>query len=208
MRAIGLGIMAIGLLLAGCAEQISSDVTRFNQLTLAPQGETVAVVAADKNLEKSMEFGQYAARLQEKLMAQGYRMPVAGTLPDIMAELDYGVTPGPAGLRDSQRSPVSVGVGMSGGSGGWHGGGVGVGVSTGFGLGGSSDGDAVFTRRLGLVMTRTRDNMRVFEGRVVSTGGTADLGQVMPYLMNALFTDFPGKNGETRKIEQPLKSAN
>lgn len=213
MKIFRLGLLAVGLVLSGCAEQISSDVTRFNQLTMpsegqltmASEGETVAIVAADKTLEKSMEFGQYAALVQQKLASYGFRAPEAGKTPDIMAELDYGLTPGPQGLRDGNRSPVSIGIGVGGGSGGYHGGGVGLGVSTGFGLGGGGEGDANFTRHLDLTMTRTADNIRVFEGRVASTGGTTDMGRVLPYLVDALFENFPGKNGETYTVKKTLK---
>lgn len=208
MRVFRFGLLAAGLVVSACTQQISADVTRFHQLSMPPAGDTVAVIAKDKTLEKSMEFGQYAALVQQKLVAYGFRAPEGGQLPAIMAELDYGVTSGPAALRDGGRNPVSVGVGVSGGSGGWHGGGVGVGVSTGFDLGGGGDrGGAAFTRRLGLVMTRTADNVRLFEGRVVSTGDTPDLNSVMPYLVDALFTDFPGKSGETRTIRKPVSTA-
>src|SRR5690606_16281177 len=140
MRILPFALLAAGFLLSACAAKISSDVTRFNQLTMPPGGETVAVIAKDKTREKSMEFAQYAAEVQQRLTALGFRPPEGGNLPDIIAELDYSVDRGPAALRDGGRSPVSVGMGVGGGSGGWRGGGVGVGVSTGFDLGGSKSG--------------------------------------------------------------------
>lgn len=206
MGAFRFGLLAVGMLLSACTQQISSDVTRFNQLTMPPQGESVAVIARDKIMEKSMEFAQYAGLVQQRLTALGFRQPENGQLPDIMAELDYGVSSGPSGLRDGNHSPVSVGVGVAGGSGGWHSSGVGVGVSTGFNLGGDDDAGASYSRRLSLVLTRTKDNVRLFEGRVVSVGDTPDLNRVMPYLVDALFTDFPGRNGETRTIKKPVSN--
>jgi len=44
-------------------------------------------------------------------------------------------------------------------------------------------------------------NTVVFEGRVESVGRDKRLPEVMPYLVEALFTDFPGESGVTREIK-------
>lgn len=205
MSAFRFGALALGVMVAGCTAQMSTDVTRFNQLSVPSSGETVAVVAADPSLNGSMEFASVAGIVQQKLGAYGYEVPLAGRSPDIIAEISYHVTHGPEGLRDNKRSPVSVGLGVGGGSGGYHGGGVGVGLSTGFNLGGGNDDAGTYRRLLTVVMTRTSDQTRLFEGRAQSVGGATSLGVVGPYLVDAVFTDFPGKNGETRTIKKPIK---
>jgi hypothetical protein len=40
----------------------------------------------------------------------------------------------------------------------------------------------------------------VFEGRAVSTGLNGAIEPVMPYMLDAVFQDFPGKSGNTRTV--------
>jgi hypothetical protein len=63
----------------------------------------------------------------------------------------------------------------------------------------------MYNRRLTMIMTRTSDNIRVFEGRAVSRGEEPDMMVIMPYLVEALFKDFPGNNGETISVQIPRK---
>lgn len=42
---------------------------------------------------------------------------------------------------------------------------------------------------------------KLFEGRVISKGTTASLPKIVPYMIEALFKDFPGPSGETRTID-------
>jgi hypothetical protein len=44
------------------------------------------------------------------------------------------------------------------------------------------------------------DLEKVFEGEVVSTGSDADLHEIVPVMIEALFRDFPGKDGEVRHV--------
>jgi hypothetical protein len=44
----------------------------------------------------------------------------------------------------------------------------------------------------------------VLEGRVTSTGSSSQISQVMPNMISALFKDFPGINGKTIEVEEPL----
>ena len=47
----------------------------------------------------------------------------------------------------------------------------------------------------------------LFEGRVESVGKDNRLADVMPYLVQAMFTDFPGTSGVTKQvtINEPSK---
>jgi hypothetical protein len=46
---------------------------------------------------------------------------------------------------------------------------------------------------------------RVFEGRALSEGLNGQLSPVMPYILEAVFKDFPGSSGSTKtvKVEVP-----
>ena len=45
------------------------------------------------------------------------------------------------------------------------------------------------------VIIKKSDETVVFEGRTVSVGRTSQLVKVMPYMVEALFQDFPGESG-------------
>jgi hypothetical protein len=44
------------------------------------------------------------------------------------------------------------------------------------------------------------DLEKVFEAEVVSTGSDGDLHEIVPVMIEALFRDFPGKDGEVRHV--------
>lgn len=191
-------LLAVAFAAAGCASKFEADVTRFHQLA-EPDSRTVAVVARDPGVDRSIEFERYAGMIRERLIAEGFTAPADGITPDIMAEVSYGVGEGRRAIRDGGDNPVSVGVGVGGGSRS----GVGVGVSTGFGIGGGSSG-STFMRHFELVLTRAADGRRLFEGRVISEGKSHDLPAVMPLMIDALFEDFPGVSGSTRSISRDM----
>lgn len=66
------------------------------------------------------------------------------------------------------------------------------------------------------VLTLTIDDLRqraaggaprhLYEGTVESTGVSNALAAIAPYLVRALFMDFPGANGQTRTIDVPVDS--
>ncbi len=185
---VWIGIAAV-LLLAGCADRLTTDVTRFHILA-PPAGETLRVVPEDPALADSPEFRAFAQLIGSRLGTYGYRPAPPGTEPDLYARISYGVRPGPVADPDAANPPVTVGVGVGG-----YGRHVGGGISTAFGL--SSSTRPLFLRELRLVLVRRADSSVVFEGRASSLGKTDRLGDVMPYLVDAMFKDFPGKSGQT-----------
>lgn len=48
---------------------------------------------------------------------------------------------------------------------------------------------------------------KLYEGKVVSSGFSDQLGQVLPTMVKALFEDFPGQSGSTRTSSQVTHSA-
>jgi hypothetical protein len=58
-----------------------------------------------------------------------------------------------------------------------------------------------FMRNLELNIVSNDDAMnRVFEGRVQSTGYDNQLPEIMPYLVTAMFKNYPGENGVTKVV--------
>jgi hypothetical protein len=198
-----IALIGLSLVASACVTRISSDVARFNMLG-KPQGETVRIVPADAEKQGSLEFAAYAAQIGERLGALGYKPSQPGDKADIEARLDYKVS---EGREKIQTRPAAFSSFRGFG-----------GFCSRFdpfcfnGFGGFYPRDevfttTVFTRALNFTMTRTTDGQQVFEGRVESVGTDRRLPEVMPLLIQALFTDFPGQNGSTKRvvIEVPQK---
>jgi hypothetical protein len=87
----------------------------------------------------------------------------------------------------------------------WYGGGYG-----GYGGYGGFDGPyqqvrayTVYQSFLDLDIRRKADNASLFEGHAKARSANDNLGVLVPNLIEAMFTGFPGNNGETVKITVP-----
>jgi hypothetical protein len=188
------------LLLAGCAApRIENDVTTFHD-EIMPAGESIRVMPADPANVNSLEFQTYANRISEELRKAGYT-PVSepDVVTDLIAEIDYSVAVSHSEINRS-RTGVSVGVGY--GFGRWYNP-WNIGVSAPiFGRESRPYGIPIYQRSLELNIVEAEDStQRLFEGRVVSDGSEGALNVVMPYLITAMFTDFPGESGTTKVVE-------
>jgi hypothetical protein len=183
---------AMALVLAGCSSSFKSDVARFHQLP-RPSGETFVIEAKDPQKQGSLEFAQYASGIAARLSALGYRQAERGAMPDLVVKLDYYVD-------DGQVETRSYGSGFYGGYyhryDPWF-----------WGYPGYYDRDirsyVMYNRRLEMDIERASGSdkgQRLFEGRVESRGRDNRLPEVMPYLIEALFKDFPGQSGITQRI--------
>lgn len=63
----------------------------------------------------------------------------------------------------------------------------------------------VFKSRLDLDIVRRADNAPLFEGQAQARSQTDELGVLVPNLIEAMFTSFPGRNGETVRITVPAR---
>lgn len=185
-------LFAALIVLSACASNVKSNVTRFHQLP-EPNGQTIEVIAMDPSLQQSIEFGSYASMVGGQLGKAGFNPP-SGNASQYVAEIAYSFE-SLQGLVAEGRSPVSVGVGVGGGS--RRGTSVGMGVSTGFG---SSSGNANYLSKFHMNITDLSTGQRVYEGHVESINKSTSLAQTMPFLINALFQDFPGKSGSSNTV--------
>jgi hypothetical protein len=90
------------LAMAGCAAPFQAQVSRFQQLP-APQGQTFAIVADNPRLDGSLEFGQYANTVAQRLAGYGYTRAVSPGDANLVVRLDYTVDKG----RDFARRRAS-----------------------------------------------------------------------------------------------------
>lgn len=212
------------LLLAGCGPMaFKADVSRFQQLP-APAGQTFIVQAANPRMQGGIEFSQYADLVEARLAQQGYR-PAEGGQANLVVTIDYGVDNGHTQVVSRP------GFGGYGGWGGWGGGfGPGWGYG-GFGRGGlygrgafygrgwyggwgdpfwyqpfgypQVDSYTVYVSHLEMRIRRSGDGRTLFEGRARARSTDDSLPRLVPNLVEAMFTGFPGRSGEDVLITVP-----
>jgi len=176
--------------LTGCSKNIVSEVTRFHSLP-APNLETIEVIPLDDNLRKSLEFGQYAELVGQYLGRHGYKPP-SHSPSQLIARIGYLARPANDGMDSGPRSSVGIGIGSGGRRSS-----VGVGISIPLGQD-KIPQDKI--RRLTLEIIQRSDGIKLYEGQVTSRG-KENMPLIMPYLVDALFTDFPGENGASNTVK-------
>lgn len=208
-RILAFSAVALGLLLAGCAQNITSDVARFHQMSGQTTGQTFRIVPFDASQENSLEFQQYAALVRGELAALGYSAVNAAVAADLDVQIDYGVSPGREKLIVRQGAGYPFGYFPYRYYNYW---GFYDPFFYGSGFRDELDTQTVYTRSLMMKIERRaaegeQPGQRLFEGRVNSVGTQNGLPEVMPYLVQAMFTAFPGESGKTTRvtIELPKK---
>lgn len=198
-------VPAAALALAGCATGFRSDVTRFQQLPAA-RGLSFAVQPLDPALSGGIEFGQYAEIVSHEMVEQGYT-PAANTeSADLIVLFDYDVDNG----KERLRSTPGFGAdpwgpwGYSGGWGRYRPGRFRYGWNDPWmwGAGGYDrvESYTVYTSSLDLQIKERGSGRNVFEGRAEALSRTNKLPYIVPNLVEAMFTNFPGQSGETVRI--------
>ncbi|MCZ8171078.1 MAG: DUF4136 domain-containing protein [Novosphingobium sp.] len=197
------------LTLSACASNFNSKVTRFSSQLPAPQGQTFAVVADDPALAGGLEFAQYARLVEARMQALGYT-PAPAETATMLVRFEYGVDKGRERVRQTPGfyDPYwSSWYGPRAGywgyrrRGGWHG------PSSAWGYGwydpwfdGGYEQYTVYTSGISLKIDRKADGQRLFEGKAEAASLSNRLGYLVPNLVEAMFTDFPGNSGETVRI--------
>ena len=208
---------------------VTSNVTQYHSLVGIPQGRTFAIVALDDNQRSSISFRQNADAVNAALTSYGLQQYTGSdpTQADYVVNLSYSVQGPNTEVRWMPTGHWGFGLGYGGGYWGrpWGWGPWGRGYGRwgwgprwGFGMGWgySSFYDPfydpfyarvrkVWIRRVEVDMYdgRTYDTDRkekVFEGRAMSEGYSPDIDAVMPYMVEAVFDQFPGQHGRTRTI--------
>lgn len=193
--------------LAACAQPFNAKVSRFQSQLPAPQGQTFAVVADDAALAGGLEFSQYARLVETQMVKQGYT-PASPEQATLLVRFDYGVDQGREKVTRSMsmyRDPFW---------GPWYGG---YGYrpyyspfyrpSRMWGYGwydpffdNGYESYTVYTSGISLKIDRKGDGARLFEGKAEAASLSNRLGYLVPNLVEAMFTNFPGNSGETVRI--------
>jgi hypothetical protein len=203
---------AMLLALAACATGLPTQVSRFQAMP-APQGQSFVIEAAKAENRGGLEFSQYADVVRRHLLALGYREASSPRDATFLVTMDYGVDNGRervVATPDLFADPWDYGgFGFRRGFGrfGYHGGfGRGFGYSPYFWGWHDPFWDydveryTLYTSFLDLNIRRTADNQSLFEGHAMARSQSNELPRLVPNLVEAMFTGFPGNNGETVHI--------
>jgi len=182
------------LMLGGCMTGLPTQVSRFNNLS-APSGQSFVIQAANPRNQGGIEFGQYAQLVRQHLLAQGFKEATAASTADLVVLLDYGVDNGQTKVTSypSYGYPYRAFRPFYWG---WY-------DPFLFDSGPEVESYTVFTSFVDMDIKRSADGQAVFEGTAKARSTTDKLPKLVPDLVEALFTNFPGKSGETVKITIP-----
>lgn len=219
---------SVPLLLAGlaaCATPFNADVTRYQTQLPAPQGQTFAVIAEDPALAGGLEFSQYASLVAAQMQRLGYTQASSPETANLLVRFDYGVDRGRERVRRTGFSDPFYdpwyGYSPFGHRGGYGYRPIGYGRYPGFYrggpwafgwhdpfFGGGYDSYTVYTSGIDLKIDRASDKARLFEGKAQALSTSNRLQYLVPNLVDAMFTDFPGESGRTVRISvAPEKTA-
>jgi len=190
------------LTLAACATPFRADVQRFVALP-DTTGQSFAVVADDPELSGGLEFGQYAALVEQRMMDLGYRRSADPAAAELIVRMDYEI--------DNGREKVVADydpfypTARFGGYYGRHR--YLYGYHDPFLFGGPAFSGyggvrsfTVYTTELDMKIDRAVDGERLFEGKAEALSRSKNLTYLVPNLVEAMFTDFPGNSGERVRI--------
>jgi hypothetical protein len=210
-----IGSLAGLTLLSACATPFEARVSRFQALP-APQGQSFTIEPSDASKRGSLEFATYAGLVTQRLQGLGFQPATAPGSGTLRVTLDYGVGPGREKVQTTpgSYSPFWGGYGLY--SRGFYGRGF---YGRGFyqpyfgGFydpfwGGGFGGPEVYSYTqfpafLTMRINRAVDNQSLFEGRAESVARTNDLTRLVPNLVDAVFTNFPGNSGEVVRVRVP-----
>jgi len=208
---LALGVAALGL--SACAEQLNTTVSRYQAMP-APQGQTFYVVPAGGMANNGgLEFQRYAGIVAQQLQARGFQPATDARSANMLVQFGYGVDRGQVRYVED---PFYYG---RFGYGGWgspyyspfyrsrFGYGYGWGWNDPFWYGGGIDSYVEYHSQIALHIRAAGTNAPLFDGRAQARSMTNRLDVVIPSLVDAMFTGFPGHSGETVKITIPRKQA-
>ncbi|PKP90532.1 MAG: DUF4136 domain-containing protein [Alphaproteobacteria bacterium HGW-Alphaproteobacteria-14] len=197
--------LALVLGVSACATPFKADVSRFAVPLPAPQGQTFAVVAEDPKLAGGLEFSLYADMVAKEMERLGYARASSPEAANMLVRFDYGVDNGRERVRSDYGGYGGYGgygaFGRFGGFGGFgHHGGYAYGLYDPYLGGGGVRSYTVYTSGIDVKIDRTADGQRLFEGKAEAVSRSNRLPNLVPNLVDAIFTDFPGGSGETVRI--------
>jgi len=216
-RAVKLAFVTLAVgALAACASPFRADVQRFQSALPAPAGQTFTVVADDPSLAGGIEFRNYAQLVADHMAALGYTPVNNPQDAQLLVRFDYGVDNGRERVRSTgfgYRDPFyswynyqpvvyrgrdgapRIAYVRSYSPFGW-----GYGWDDSFFGGRDVYSYTVYTSGVDMKIDDARSGQRLFEGKAEAASMSNRLQYLVPNLVDAMFTGFPGNSGETVRI--------
>jgi len=214
VAAIALGVSAVGL--SACAEQLNTVVSRYQAMP-APQGQTFFVVPGEGMAANGgLEFQRYAGLVAQQMEARGYTPATDPKSATMVVQLGYGIDSGQTRIVQDPFYRSRYGYGGFGydpffyprfGFGYGHGWGYSMGWDDPFWYGSGIDSYVEYHSQIDLHIRAAGTNAPLFDGRAQARSETNRLDVVIPSLVDAMFTGFPGRSGETVRITIPTRPA-
>jgi hypothetical protein len=199
--------LGVAALLTACASPITTRVTSFNQWPADAAGSTFSYITP-MDSTRQLEQATYEGYVQAELEKRGLKRAPAGENGRLQVDVATS-------SRSEEKTwlqpvyqdnmvflpPYRDAAGRVFG-GGW--------VPDPFGpryVGDRQMSMTLYTSSLRLRLLDTKGAppgkppRTVFESRAVHEGATGDLPLVVPYLVRAVFDDFPGQNGQVRTVK-------
>ena len=198
-------------LLSACASPITAKVTRFNQWPSDTAGASFSFIRPVDALN-DLEQQAYEGKVQAALEKIGLKRVAPGQVGRIQVDIVTGNSTRSKQFREAiyrdnylYHPPYRDGAGN---------------VYGGFWapdpFGSRYVGDRIVTRtvqisNLHLRLLDSQGNeaskpRAVVESRAVYEGDNEDLAVLVPYLVRAVFADFPGQNGQVRRVQFDSKT--
>lgn len=210
-------VSVLAALTVAACQQVQSQVSSFNELPPNDQGAAFFIMPL-KHQEASLEYRQYASRIEQKLIQQGYVPTNDIREAEYLVYFDYAMD---EGKTVSGTIPL---YGQTGGGTTYH-----SGTASAYGSGGYAYGNysgysytpptygiigAVpwsrtdYTRGLFFGMADLRKSTPeklypVYEATVLSTGSDRTFAAVADCLIEALFTDFRSRARTDETVTVP-----
>ena len=222
-----LGVAALGV--SACATGLRTEVSRYQAMPAAA-GQTFYVVPGE-GTQGGLEFGRYASIVSQHLQAKGYRPAGAPQAADMLVKLSYEVDEGETEYRVDPLARSRLYGGYRGYYDpiygpyygrpyysrygyygryrdpfywGWNDPYAYSSPYAGMGrIGSPVSSYTLYESQIELDIVRRADNAPLFEGEARARSQTDELGVLVPNLIEAMFTNFPGNSGETVKITVP-----
>ncbi len=225
--AVLIGTAALGL--TACASSLNTTVSRYQAMPAA-QGQTFFVVPGQGMAASGgLEFQRYAGLVAQQLQARGYTPATSAQTASMVVQFGYEVDEGQTRVVED---PFSRGYGY--GPYGYRGyGRYGYGGYGGFDpfysryyyprygyrspfyygwddpfwydRGRGIDSYVEYRSEIELHIRAAGTNQPLFDGRAQARSQTDRLDIVVPSLVEAMFSGFPGRSGETVKITVPTR---
>jgi hypothetical protein len=195
-RTVRAGALLLVVALSGCASTLSARVTSFQQWPANAQGQTYRFVQADPVQANNLEYRAYQDMVRAGIGATGLVEATGGAPARFEVAFDYGAVQTTVMTRQPY-DPYFYGGGFYGPRWGYG--------RYGGGFWGPEWVDVPAVAYRNFVNLHIRDhaanNAEVYRSSAATHSDRAELVNVMPYLVRAIFDNFPGNNGSDRVIK-------